>query len=259
VRTSAGLREIPALVVWGKADRFVGAPHLARWKRELPNARFLELDGVGHSHKTKPPKTCSKRSNDFWTHHETRRRWRVRKPRSMQKGTTSDARNGAHGESAPGRHSACSMPFFPSEVDMAIKAAKEELVELERQYWQALKDRDYAVAERLTDDQCIVSGPQGVGRIDKKTLVEMMQNAPYTVDDFELDDDFQIRMIGSDVAIIAYKVHEELTVEGEPVTLDAAETSTWIRRNGSWVCALHTESLTGDPFGRDRRPADEPS
>ena len=42
------LREIPTLVVWGKADRFVGAPHLARWKRELPNARTVELDGVGH-------------------------------------------------------------------------------------------------------------------------------------------------------------------------------------------------------------------
>lgn len=40
--------DVPALVVWGMADRFVGAPHLARWKRELPRARFLELHGVGH-------------------------------------------------------------------------------------------------------------------------------------------------------------------------------------------------------------------
>jgi hypothetical protein len=149
---------------------------------------------------------------------------------------------------------------FPApEVDMAKRAVKEELVALERQYWQALKDRDYQVAERLTDDQCIVTGPQGVGRIDKKTIVEMMQNAPYTVEDYKLDNDFQIRMIGNDVAILAYKVHEELTVEGKPVTLDAAESSTWIRRNGSWVCALHTEALTGDPFGRDRKPSDKPS
>ena len=34
---------------------------------------------------------------------------------------------------------------------------------------------------------------------------------------------------------------------------DAADASTWVRRNGRWVCALHTESLKGDPFGRDRR------
>ena len=42
------LASVPALVVWGMADKFVGAPHLARWKRELPNARFVELENVGH-------------------------------------------------------------------------------------------------------------------------------------------------------------------------------------------------------------------
>jgi hypothetical protein len=54
------------------------------------------------------------------------------------------------------------------------------------------------------------------------------------------------------VAVLVYNVHEELTVDGKPVTIDAADASTWVRRNGRWVCALHTESLKGDPFGRDR-------
>ena len=57
------------------------------------------------------------------------------------------------------------------------------------------------------------------------------------------------------VAIVAYKVHEELTVDGHNVTLDATDASMWIRCNGRRVCALHTESITGDPFGRDRHPA----
>ncbi len=42
------LRSIPTLVVWGMADGMVGAPHLERWKSELPQARFIELEGVGH-------------------------------------------------------------------------------------------------------------------------------------------------------------------------------------------------------------------
>ena len=49
------------------------------------------------------------------------------------------------------------------------------------------------------------------------------------------------------------RVHEDLTVEGEPVSLDAADASVWVRREGHWRCAMHTESITGDPFGRDRR------
>lgn len=56
-----------------------------------------------------------------------------------------------------------------------------------------------------------------------------------------------------DVAIVAYTVHEELTVEGKPVKLDAADASTWVRRDGDWRCVLHTESIAGDPFGRDRQ------
>lgn len=42
------LSRVPSLVVWGMADTLVGAPHLARWKRELSHARFVELEGVGH-------------------------------------------------------------------------------------------------------------------------------------------------------------------------------------------------------------------
>jgi hypothetical protein len=36
------------------------------------------------------------------------------------------------------------------------------------------------------------------------------------------------------------------------VTLDVVETSVWVRTDGQWLCAAHTESIRGDPFGRDR-------
>jgi uncharacterized protein (TIGR02246 family) len=132
------------------------------------------------------------------------------------------------------------------------KRVEKEDIELERQYWQALKDNDPEVVERLTDDVCIVTGPQGVGQLDKASMLEMMANATYTLDSYELDKDMKVRVLGDDVAIVAYKVHETLTVDGQPVTIDAADSSTWVRRNGRWVCALHTEAIEGDPFGRDR-------
>ena len=132
------------------------------------------------------------------------------------------------------------------------KAVEKQLIQLERQYWQALKDNDIEVVARLTDDPCIVTGAQGVGELPRKSMVDMMKNATYSLDSFELDDDMKVRMLDDDVAIVAYQVHEELTVDGKRVKLDAADASTWVRRNGSWVCALHTEALKGDPFGRDR-------
>src|SRR5690349_15131352 len=130
---------------------------------------------------------------------------------------------------------------------MANQAVEQELLGLERQYWQAIKDKDVEAAMRLSDESCIVTGAQGVGSIDRKTLGAMMKAASYTLNDFELSKDAKVRLLSDDVAIVAYKVSEDLTVEGKAVKLEAADSSTWVRRNGRWVCALHTEALTGDP------------
>lgn len=135
---------------------------------------------------------------------------------------------------------------------MTRKAVERELLALEKKYWQSLKDRDSAAATRLTDDPCIVTGAQGVGTLSKEAIGSMVKSASYRLLDFKIDDDAQVRLLSDDVAVLAYNVHEELTVDGEAVTVDAADASTWVRRDGQWLCALHTESLKGDPFGRDR-------
>jgi hypothetical protein len=136
---------------------------------------------------------------------------------------------------------------------MAEQTIDKELFALEKEFWQAMKDRDTETVMRLTDDRCIVTGASGVGQIERKALGEMVKSAPYTLNSFKLDDDPKVQQLSDDVAIIAYKVHEDLTVDGKPVSFDAADSSTWVRRDGRWVCALHTEAISGDAYGRDRR------
>jgi uncharacterized protein (TIGR02246 family) len=138
---------------------------------------------------------------------------------------------------------------------MDYASNEQQVIELERRYWQAIKDKDVDAVLSMTDDPCIVTGSQGVAELDHKTFESMMRTGSWTIDAFELDDDMQVRMLGDDVAVVAYKVHEDLTVEGKPVALDAADSSTWVRRDGHWLCAAHSEALSGDPYGRDRRPA----
>jgi uncharacterized protein (TIGR02246 family) len=135
----------------------------------------------------------------------------------------------------------------------AIKLERE-LLDLEQQYWRAIKDKDIDAAMRLTDDPCIITGAQGVTSVGRQAIKRIMTTAPWTLHEFELKDDAEVRLINDDVAILAYTVHEKLTVDGQPVAMDAADTSTWVRRGGRWVCALHTEAIAGDPFGRDRTP-----
>jgi uncharacterized protein (TIGR02246 family) len=128
----------------------------------------------------------------------------------------------------------------------------DDLVNLETQFWTAIKERDAEALARLTDDECIVTGAQGAASLDRKTVASMITGAPWRLQAFELKD-AKVRLVRDDVAIVAYQVHESLTVEGKPLELDAADASVWVRCNGAWMCALHTESLSGDPFGRDRR------
>jgi hypothetical protein len=109
-------------------------------------------------------------------------------------------------------------------------------------------------AMRLTDDPCIITGAQGVARITRTAFAGMLQAGGWTLHEVTLSD-MQVRLLGDDVAVLAYKVKERLTVDGKPLTVEAADSSTWVRREGEWMCALHTEALLGDPFGRDRRPA----
>ncbi len=127
-----------------------------------------------------------------------------------------------------------------------------EWIEVEKQYWQALKDQDSDAAMRMTTDPCIVAGAQGVSAIDRTTFAKMMESPSWRLQDFELDK-VQVQRVADDVALIGYEVREDLTVEGAHVTLQAADTSVWVRRDDAWQCALHTESILGDPFGRDRR------
>ena len=129
-----------------------------------------------------------------------------------------------------------------------------QLLDYEKQYWQAIKDRDVQAAMRLTDDPCIVTGAQGVARITREAFAGMLQAGGWTLHEVTLSD-VQVRVLSEDVAIVAYKIKELLTVDGKPLTLEAADSSTWVRREGQWMCALHTEALAGDPFGRDRQPA----
>lgn len=62
----------------------------------------------------------------------------------------------------------------------------------------------------------------------------------------------QVHIVG-DTAMLACIVHQEMTFGGKTISFDAADSSTWVRRDGGWVCALHTESMLEDPRRHDDR------
>jgi Domain of unknown function (DUF4440) len=129
---------------------------------------------------------------------------------------------------------------------MAKHSTEQELVALEKRYWRAIEENDIETAVGLTDFPCIVAGSGGVRRVDEPTYREMMASPAYQVKQFTMKGEVQARMLSEDIGFVAYEIHEELSVHGNSVSVDATDSSTWVRRDGRWRCALHTESIAGD-------------
>jgi hypothetical protein len=130
------------------------------------------------------------------------------------------------------------------------------IIELETRFWQSLVDNDTETAVAMLDQKSVVAGAQGHALMSHDDYRSMARQgeSQWTLKSFKLDD-VKVTFPADDVAVIAYKVTEQMDVEGKPLTLKAADTTTWVRKNGKWLAALHTESLLGDPFGRDRKAA----
>ena len=132
-------------------------------------------------------------------------------------------------------------------------AHEQELIDVERRFWNAMQEKDAATASTLTDDQCVIVGAQGVSSIDAKTMGKLTTEGTWELKHYAFDEDkSQIRFLTDDIAIVAYPVTERVLVDGATLPIEANDASVWVRRDGQWRCALHTESLAGDPFGRDK-------
>lgn len=129
-----------------------------------------------------------------------------------------------------------------------ISSVEDEIIALERRYWQAMKDNDVETCIALTDFPCVITGPQGVSSVPRGLFEKMMRDGRYAVESYAMSD-VQVRVLRDDLAVIGYRLLEEMIVDGQRTRLDAADASTWVRRDGQWRCAAHSEALIGDPFG----------
>ena len=132
-------------------------------------------------------------------------------------------------------------------------ALEQELIGLETRFWDAMRHRDTKTVAELTAEGSVVVGASGAMALDPSSLAQMLESAEWDILSYEMDPSTAtVQRLSDDTALIAYRVHEDLRVDGEAVGLDAFDSSVWQRQDGHWACVLHTESIAGDPFGRDR-------
>ena len=134
--------------------------------------------------------------------------------------------------------------------------SKQQIIDLEKRFWQSMVDRDVETSVSLMPKQSIVAGASGVAKLGHADYRAMAKDGEklWELKSFAFED-VEVAFPTEAVALIAYTVSMKMKVDGKTHSLKAADATTWINTDGKWLAALHTESLMGDPFGRDRKAA----
>ena len=124
---------------------------------------------------------------------------------------------------------------------MASKLSKDDIVALEKSYWDAMKKKDGGRTSELSGKTSLVTGERGVMTIPKAKMGEMTEEGEWTLDSYAFDE-VEVTTPTPDVAIIAYTVRQKVTMNGKPQEFRAADSSTWIHGDKGWECHAHSET-----------------
>ncbi|MFZ2031525.1 MAG: nuclear transport factor 2 family protein [Vitreimonas sp.] len=126
-----------------------------------------------------------------------------------------------------------------------VSPTKDEIVALEKQWWDAMKRKDGERTSQLAGKLALTTGARGVAAISKEKMGKMTEAGNWTLDSYEFND-VQVVTPTPDVAIIAYTVNQNVTMDGKPQKLRAADSSTWVRGAEGWECHAHSETFLKD-------------
>ncbi|MBS0031806.1 nuclear transport factor 2 family protein [Chitinophaga sp. 22321] len=115
---------------------------------------------------------------------------------------------------------------------------KNQILELEKKYWDGMKNHDFQTVKSLTYFPCLVAGKNGVLNVDEASYKKMFESGKDKQIEVEDISNVESQMINERTAIIAYLI----TLEYDGTSMSCACTSTWVKQNDSWLCAMHTES-----------------
>ncbi|BCW88515.1 hypothetical protein sos41_16560 [Alphaproteobacteria bacterium SO-S41] len=122
---------------------------------------------------------------------------------------------------------------------------KDDIIALEKSYWDAMKKKDGKRTAQLSGADSLVTGTQGVMKIPKAKMGKMTEEGKWTLDDYTFDN-IEVSTPRPDVAIIAYVVSQKVTMDGKKQSMKAADSSTWIKGPDGWECHAHSETLLKD-------------
>jgi hypothetical protein len=127
---------------------------------------------------------------------------------------------------------------------MATSAKRSEIESLERAFWQSLVDDQPEVASGMLTPTALMVSANGAMSFDPPTYEKMARNPKHSLLDYRFSD-MDVLFPSDDVAIATYRAWQKYEKDGATIEEDVVDSSTWLRIDGKWRCAAHTETRAG--------------
>ncbi|WP_114968691.1 nuclear transport factor 2 family protein [Rhodoferax ferrireducens] len=117
------------------------------------------------------------------------------------------------------------------------------LVDLETKFWQSMVDQETDVTLDLLCEPALMVSAHGAMKFDHAGYRKMADHGSMVVNSFELND-MEIIFPNDSTAILSYRVRQGVAPRGKGATTEQEmnDTSTWVKTEHGWRCAMHTET-----------------
>lgn len=119
---------------------------------------------------------------------------------------------------------------------------KEQILDLEKKYWEGMQNHNYDVVKNLTYFPCTVVSKKGIKSIDEPTFKEMFDSGKDMKMKIKGISEAVVQSFSKSFATIAYIIEMDADENGQNTLHKCVCTSSWIMENGVWKCATHSES-----------------
>ena len=118
------------------------------------------------------------------------------------------------------------------------------IIDLERKFWQSMVDNEPDIALGMLAEPSLMVSSHGAMSFDHQKYRQMAEQGKMVLRSYELSD-MQVVFPNATTAIATYRVKQTVAQRGKETGRDVQEmndTSTWIKADGAWKCAIHTET-----------------
>ena len=133
----------------------------------------------------------------------------------------------------------CTLVLFEAKSQPDEQAGlKEHLISLEKQSWEAWKNRDGKFFQDFLSDDHVEVGFSGVA--GKADIVSFVGSPVCTVKSYELDH-FELKMLDKNTALLTYREAQD-TLCHKPVPSPCWVSSLYMKRGQRWLNVLYQQS-----------------